>query len=167
MDPSRVLPVQFALSLIGYGIVYWTLLRPRLNALDARTALMILGAPQLFRHLGANLLVEGVVSPEMPAAFAQKTAAGDVLTVVLAMIGMLALYNRWRFAIAATWLFNVVGCADLLLNVVRAAQMNVAPALHAQWYVPAFIVPLMLTAHLASFWTLIARSKELRVPAVS
>ncbi len=161
MDPARLLPIQFALSLIGYGFVYWMLLRPQLNRLEARTALMILGAPQLFRHLGANLLVEGVVSPDMPASFAQKTAAGDLLTVALAIVGMLALYNRWRFAIAATWLFNLVGCADLILNVIRAAQMGVAPELHAQWYVPAFAVPLMLTMHVVSFATLGKRGREL------
>lgn len=162
MDPARLLPIQFALSLVGYAFIYWMLLRPHLNRLEARTALMILGAPQLFRHLGANLLVEGVVSADMPASFAQKTAAGDLLTVALAIIGMLALYNRWRFAAAATWLFNVVGCADMFINFARAARMNVAPELHAQWYVVAFGVPLMLTAHIVSFVTLARRQGELR-----
>ena len=51
MDPARLLAIQFALSLLGYAIIYRILVRPHLNRLDGRTVLMILGAPQLFRHL--------------------------------------------------------------------------------------------------------------------
>lgn len=161
MDPARLLPIQFALSLTGYAIVYLTLLRPWLDRQDAHRAVMILGAPQLFRHLGANLLVAGLVSPAMPESFAWKTAVGDTLTVVLATIGIVALHRRWAFAVWTAWLFNIVGCADLLINVTRAARTGIAAELHAAWYVPAFIVPGMLAAHVASFSVLWRRRGEL------
>ena len=159
MDPMRILPLQFLLSLLAYSLVYWWFVGPWLRSRPLSEALMILVLPHTFRHLGVNLLVPGLVDPGMPESFALKTALGDLLTVALAVCALFALRFRWNRCIAVVWIFNMVGCADLLLNLYRAVTLGVAPQLGAAWYVPAFVVPGMLVAHIALFEMLITRAR--------
>lgn len=151
MQAQQLLALQFVLSLAAYMLIAAWFAEPWLARQTARRALMILLVPQLFRHLGANLLAVGVAADSLPREFAIGTARGDLLTVGLAWLGLVSLRCRWRYGLAAVWLCNVVGCADLLFNLIRAARVGAAQHLAAAWYVPAFIVPCMLVSHALIF----------------
>lgn len=151
MESFQILAVQFALSLAAWTLIGGWLVTPWLERKPPREALMLLVLPHVFRHVGATLLVPGLVAPSMPAGFARATATGDLVTVGLAWISLVALRLRWEYAVGLVWVFNVVGTADLLVNLYRAVRLGVAPHLGGAWYAPAFIVPLMLVAHVLLF----------------
>lgn len=160
MTPSQILPLQFALSLLAYATLARWVVHPWLRTLPNNTALSILVFPHTFRFIGMTLLVPGVVGPDLPAAFARPVAIGDVITTGLAWLALLALRAGWRLALAAVWVFNLVGCGDLLLNLRRGIQLQVAAQLGAAWFVPAFIVPGMLVVHVLIFVLLVRGSDD-------
>jgi hypothetical protein len=161
---TQLLVLQFLLSLAAYAAIGGWFVWPWLRHRPQRTALSILLLPQLFRHVGVTLLVSEVVDPELSEAFARQTAIGDTLAVGLAWLALVSLRMGWSFAVAAVWLFNVVGLGDMLLNLVTAARSGVAGHLGAAWYGPAFIVPAMLVVHVLIFAVLVRGSDTLRHP---
>ena len=80
---------------------------PRLRTLERNRALPALVAPHMLRFIGLSLLVPGVVSPWLPAAFAVPTAYGDFVACVLAIIATVVLLKGAPWAIAAAWVFNL------------------------------------------------------------
>jgi hypothetical protein len=95
----------------------------------------------------------------MPDAFARQTAIGDTITVALAWVALVSLRMSWPFAMAAVWLFNIVGFTDMVLNLATAARFGAAEHLGAAWYGPAFVVPAMLVVHFLIFAVLLHREK--------
>ena len=151
MEAPQLLAFQFTLSLLAYTALGAWFVRPWLLTLPRATALSFLVFPQTFRFVGVTLLVPGVVDPGLPDAFARPTALGDTVTTFLAWLSLIALRAGWRLAIPAVWLFNLVGLADLLLNISRGVRLQVAAQLGAAWFGPAFIVPGMLVIHVLVF----------------
>ena len=100
-------------------------------------------------------LVPGVVYQPLPSEFALPAAYGDLVTGLLALLAMLALRSRWAVALPAVWLFNVVGSLDLL-NALR--HLDVAQNFGAAWYIPTFLVPLLLVTHYMIFARLLKRT---------
>src|ERR1700730_18317139 len=104
--------VSIAFSFIACGIVtarhIWTDLRLRDRA-EAFRPLLILHS---FRFIGLAFLVPGVVSPDLPPAFAHSAAYGDIIAAALALLSLLSLPRGAGFVIA--WTFNLWGSADLL-----------------------------------------------------
>src|SRR5438046_6939583 len=103
--------VSIAFSLVAWGIVtaryIWPELRPRERA-EALRPLLILHS---FRFIGLAMLVPGVVSPDLPLAFAQPAAYGDIIAAILALISLLLMPGAAGVAVAC--LFNIWGLADL------------------------------------------------------
>lgn len=157
MDATRLLPLQFLLSLTAWAILGAWLVAPWLSRKPREQAMMILVLPQAFRHIGATLLVPGMTSPSLPAAFSSPVVAGDLTTVALALLTLGALRLRPTLAPGAAWALSVFGLADLLLNLLRGMRMGVAPLLGPAWVVPAFIVPGMLVAHVLLMALLLGR----------
>jgi hypothetical protein len=156
---TDLLVLQFLLSLAAYAAIGGWFAWPWLSARSPRSALSILLIPQLFRHVGVTLLVPEVVDPGMPETFARQTAIGDTITVALAWGALVSLRMSWPFAIAAVWLFNIVGLTDMLLNLAAAARLGAAEYLGAAWYGPAFVVPAMLVVHVLIFAVLLRGKK--------
>ena len=77
----------------------WPALRERSRA-DALQPILLLHG---FRFIGLAFLVPGVVSPELPAAFAEPAGYGDLVAAVLALVALAAL--RTPFGIALAWVF--------------------------------------------------------------
>jgi hypothetical protein len=104
--------VSIVFSFIAYGIVtaryIWSELRLRERA-EALRPLLILHS---FRFIGLAVLVPGVVSPDLPPAFAQSSAYGDIVAAKLALLSLLLLPRAAGAAVA--WLFSLGGSADLL-----------------------------------------------------
>ena len=93
MSPALVFGISIAFSLIAWGIVarhLWPDLR-RLPRADALRPLLLLHA---FRFVGLSFLVPGVVSLDLPAAWARPAAYGDLTAAVLALLALMALKSR-------------------------------------------------------------------------
>src|SRR5690242_14591224 len=111
--PSPVLfGISVAFGLAVWGAVAWNYIWPALRERPSPANLKPILLLHAFRFLGLAFVVPGVVSPELPAAFAQPVAYGDLISAILALAALATLGNR--IGTAATWLFNVFGAADLL-----------------------------------------------------
>jgi hypothetical protein len=138
--------LSIALALVAWGVFsalyVWPQLRDRPRA-DALRPLLLLHA---FRFIGLSFLVTGVVSPDLPARFAQSAAYGDLVAVLLAWLALATL--RLRAGIVFVWIFNLWGTFDLLDAFFQAAASNLSPGqLGATFFIPTFAVPLMLITH--------------------
>ena len=155
MDAQAIFGLQFLLSLVVWGLIAKWLLSPWLKTQSLHRALFWLILPHAFRHVGMVFLVPEVVAQPLPEAFAIPAAYGDLLTGVLAILALIALRSGWVGALAAVWVFNIVGTVDLF-NALR--HPGVAPDFGAAWYIPTFLVPLLLVTHFMVFARLLQRS---------
>jgi hypothetical protein len=150
--------VSIAFSLIAWGIVtaryIWPELRLRQRA-DALRPLLIFHS---FRFIGLAFLVPGVVSPDLPSAFARSAAYGDLVAAILALLALISLPSATGVAI--TWLFNLWGTADLFNAFYQANHAGLmAGQLGATYFIPTFIVPLLLITHGLGFRILLQHQK--------
>jgi hypothetical protein len=149
--------VSIAFSLIAWGIVAvrsWPELRLRQRA-DALRPVLILHS---FRFIGLAFLVPGVVSPDLPSAFARSAAYGDLVAAILALITLILLPSASGIVMA--WIFNLWGTADLFNAFYQANHAGlIAGQLGATYFIPTFIVPLLLITHGLGFRILLQHQK--------
>ncbi len=143
-EKPLVFLTQFILSVAVFGLIARPMARPWLDTLDVRTVMMILLLPHAFRHIGLSFLVPGLVTDDIPAFFAVTAGYGDLMSALLAMGALLALRRRSAIAVPLIWVFSVVGIVDLV-NALRQAEAVMH--FQASWYIPTFIVPLLLVTH--------------------
>jgi hypothetical protein len=148
--------LQFTLSLIAWAVIATTVLMPWLRTKPPSEVLMWLVLPHTFRHIGMVFFVPGVVANPLPDVFANAAAYGDLLAGVLALVAILGLRTGWSGAIAVVWIFNVVGTVDLI-NALR--QPEAIPGFGAAWFIPTFLVPLLLVTHFLIFKKLLTRRR--------
>ena len=148
MSTQAIFGLQFILSLLVVALLARWLLAPWLANQSQREALFWLTLPHAFRHIGMVFLLPGIVVGQLPENFAMAAAYGDLLVGVLALLALVVLRSGWKGAMAAVWVFNVVGTVDLL-NALR--HVDVAPNLGAAWYIPTLFVPLLLVTHFMIF----------------
>lgn len=150
MPPHVAFRISVPFGLIAWGTVAVLYIWPALSGLtvsDAVRPLLILHA---FRYVGLAFLIPGVVSPELPAAFARPAALGDVVAAFLALLALLGLGNV--VGTVLTWMFNIWGSADLIFafyngaRLVRAGKLR-ATHFGAAYFIPTFYVPLLLITH--------------------
>ena len=151
--------VSIAFSLIAWGSVtaryIWPKLRPRQQAEALRPLLSL----HSFRFMGLAFLVPGVVSPDLPTAFARSAAYGDIIAAILALLALLTL--RSRAGVTVAWVFNLWGSADLLNAFYQANASGMsAGQLGAAYFIPTFVVPLLLITHGLGFRILLRRQSK-------
>jgi hypothetical protein len=151
--------LSIAFSLIAWGIVaaryFWPELRVRQRA-EALRPLLIFHS---FRFVGLAFLVPGVVSPDLPSSFAHAAAYGDLIAAILALMSLMSLPSAAGIAIA--WIFNVWGTADLFNAFYQANHAGLmAGQLGATYFIPTFIVPLLLITHGLGFRVLLQHQSE-------
>jgi hypothetical protein len=111
-----------------------------------------------FRFIGLSFLVPGVVSPQLPAAFAVPAAYGDFVAGLLAIVATIALSKRATWAVVVVWLFNIWGAADLIFAFVQGTRVQLDPgALGAAFFIVTAIVPPLFVTHALIFRVLIFR----------
>ena len=99
-----------------------------------------------FRFIGLAFLVPGVVAPDLPPAFAHSAAYGDIIAAVLALLALISLPSASGVVIA--WIFSLWGTADLFNAFYQANHAGLmAGQLGATYFIPTFIVPLLLITH--------------------
>ena len=152
MEPQTIFGLQFVLSIVVIALLARWLLTPWLATKTQNEALFWLAVPHAFRHIGMVFLVPGIVYQPLPQGFAIPAAYGDLLTGILALLALVLLRGNRPGAIAMVWIFNIVGTVDLL-NALR--HVDVAPLFGAAWYIPTFLVPLLLVTHYMMFVRLV------------
>jgi hypothetical protein len=109
-----------------------------------------------FRFIGLAFVVPGVVSPDLPSAFAHAAAYGDIIAATLAMFSLLLLSSG--AGVVAAWMFNIWGAADIFNAFYQANHAGLlAGQLGAAFFLPTLIVPLLLITHGLSFRILLQR----------
>jgi len=142
--------------LLCFGAYVW----PRLRVMDRVDAHRAIATLHSFRFFGLVFILPGVVSPELPASFANFAAWGDFATGVLAMLALLTVRIRplfWLFVVS----FNLAGAVDIIVDYYDAIQAGLAA--HAEWLastyaIPIIYVPLLMITHITAFY-LLARSR--------
>ena len=154
---------------VAFGFVAWAVVTvvyiwPKLqirSCIDALRPLLVLHA---FRFIGLSFLVPGVVSPNLPLAFARDAAYGDIVAAILALAALATL--RSGVGIALVWAFNLWGSFDLLNAFYQANAAGLLPGqLGAAYFIPTAIVPLLLITHGLMFRVLLQSQRGRAVAA--
>ena len=157
--PQLCFFVSIAFSLIAWGIVAMRYIWPRLRALPKAEALQPLLILHSFRFIGLAFLVPGVVSPDLPSAFAHSAAYGDISAATLALVSLLSLPRGAGIVLA--WVSNIWGAADLLNAFYQANHARLLPGqLGATYFIPTVLVPLLLITHGLAFRILLQYGNE-------
>jgi len=157
MESLQIFGVQFILSIIVVALIAKWYVAPWLGEKTLQMALGILILPHAFRHIGLTFLTPAVVSDAMPASFAASAGYGDLTSGVLAILAMIALRRNWGAALFMVWVFNIIGTVDLL-NALRQAEA--VPHFGAMWFIPTFLVPVLLVTHVMVFARLLKKGEE-------
>jgi hypothetical protein len=149
---------MFGLAVWGAvaGLYIWPALRGRPGPESLKPILLL----HAFRFLGLAFLLPGVVSPELPAAFAQPVAYGDFIIAILALLALASLGTRAGTMV--TWAFNTVGTADLFFAFYQGGRTSLPDnpgLLGAGYFILAAYVPLLFITHGLAFRILL-RTKD-------
>ena len=144
MNTLTIFGTQFVLSVIVITLIARWFVTPWLTQKPLHLALTVLVLPHTFRHIGLSFLVPGLVADHTPSSFASAAAYGDFTSGLLAILALVALRGRWRLALPLVWVFNIVGTVDLV-NALRQAEA--VPYFLSTWYIPTFLVPVLLVTH--------------------
>ena len=170
MLPQLSFFVSIAFAFIAWSIVTVRYIWPELRLRQRAEALRPLLILHSFRFIGLSFLVPGVVSPDLPSAFAHSAAYGDIIAATLALLSLLSPPRGAGIVLA--WIFNLWGTADLLNAFYQANAAGLVPGqLGAAYFIPTLIVPLLLITHGLAFRILLqhqqgeAAMRESRHPA--
>jgi hypothetical protein len=146
--------LSIAFSFIAWGVVaaryIWPELRLRQRAEALRPLLML----HSFRFVGLAVLVPGVVSPDLPSAFAHS-----MIAAILALLSLLLLPSA--AGVAVVWVFSLWGSADLLNAFYQGNHAGLlAGQLGAAYFLPTLVVPLLLITHGLAFRILLQHQPE-------
>src|SRR4029077_6289286 len=103
--------VSIAFSFIAWSVVAARYIWPELHLQRRATALRPLLILHSFRFIGLAFLVPGVVSPDLPSAFARSAAYGVLVATICALLELISLSSASGVFIA--WIFSIWGSADL------------------------------------------------------
>ncbi|MBV8570829.1 MAG: hypothetical protein JO319_09460 [Acidobacteriaceae bacterium] len=159
--------ISIAFSFIAWGMVAARYIWPELRLRPRSEALRPLLMLHSFRFIGLAFLVPGVVSPALPAAFANSAAYGDIIAAMLALLALITLPSTaglTAVSVVISWIFGLWGSADLFNAFYQANRIGLTPGqLGATYFIPTFIVPLLLITHGLAFRILLEHQN---VPAV-
>ena len=148
--------ISVILSFISWGIIAKRYIWPALRRVSRTEALRPLLLLHTFRFVGLAFLIPGVVSPDLPIAFARPAAYGDLTTSIFALLAVATLGSS--LGIILVWAFNILGSADLLYAFYEGNRvaLDSAPGLQgAAYFIPTVLVPLLLTTHVLVFLLLL------------
>ena len=159
MLPQLCFFVSIAFGFIAWGIVAKRYIWPKLRHRPQGEALRPLLILHSFRFIGLAFLVPGVVSADLPSAFAHSAAYGDIVAAILALLALASLPRGAGVVIA--WIFNLWGSADLLNAFYLANDAGLVPGqLGVTYFIPTLVVPLLLITHGLAFRILLQHQPE-------
>ena len=149
-------PVLFLISVLfglaAWGAVVQHYIWPALRNLRGPGNLRPILLLHAFWFLGLAFVVPGVVSRELPAAFAQPVAYGDLITATLALLALATLGTPTGTVLA--WVFNIFGTADLFFAFYLGNRISLPDSqglLGAGYFILTAFVPLLLITHGLAF----------------
>ena len=162
-DNERLFLVCVFASFLSLTLIARWYVVPPLRGAPRASALLPLLLVNTFRTVGLTFLIPQVTGAPLPYDLAAPAAFGDLTAAALAFLSVFALRLRWPFALVLVWVFNIEGSADLLFAYYQGRALGwfsyqVGPV----WYIPTFIVPLLLVIHVLIFWLLLRPSPAVR-----
>ena len=154
MPIELMLPVSMAMGLLAWALIIGRYVHPLALRYSFSRVVEPLLFLHCFRYIGLMFLIPGVTSEPLDSRFAVPAAYGNLLAAVLAFVAIAALRWRLSWAVAAVALFNVVGLADLINAVGRGLAFSEDGDLGATYWIPATIVPLLVSTHVYMFYLL-------------
>jgi hypothetical protein len=163
MTPQAIFGISVLLGLVVWGLIGAHTSGPALRGKPRAEAFRPLLLLHAFRFVGLAFLVPGVVSPDLPDAFARPAAYGRSCDLPAR-----ARRGRNLGETAGTiivWLFNIVGTVDLLNAYYQGNRLGVriAPGLQgAAYFIPTVLVPLLLVTQ-ALVFRILLRPESLEI----
>ncbi len=148
-------PVNLFLSTLAFMLIAQWYIIPVLDHITREEALQPLLLLHSFRHIGLMFLAQGAVKSELPTAFAQPAALGDLTASLLAFLALALIRLRWTPAILIVWLFNIEGTLDLFNAVIQGIIHQAWDGMGATFWIPSIIVPALLVTHYIVFLILV------------
>lgn len=150
--------MSYAVAFLVFAFIAKWYLWPAIKDRPPRLALTPLLLYASFRVNGLMFLMPGLVSRELPRAFAVPTAYGDLTAAVLALLAIFFLRIENALAVPMAWLFNVVGLLDLVYANISTFRDHVDPTyLGVSYYLAVLNVPAMVVVHVMIFAYLLRR----------
>ena len=114
MDNFTIINIQALIGTVALllGFRYW--IQPRISQLALHDALLPFVFLNAFRYLGLTFMAKEQFYGGFPEEFLTTVGLLDLTTALLAIVSVVALKTRWRFAIPLVWIFNLVGFGDLI-----------------------------------------------------
>ena len=151
--------IQFTLALAAYALIAWWYVAPRLSGLPREVALVPLLWVHAFRIVGGTILAPGAADAAVPAEFRTMIGLGDLTTALLALVALVALRYRTRWAIALVWVVLVVGMLDTVNAIIQSMRFSVFTyPLGVNWLIVTMYVPALLVSSVLIFIQLRRRS---------
>jgi hypothetical protein len=143
---------SYAAAFLVFGLIGKWYVWPAIKDRVPEVALTPLLLYACLRVNGLMFLMPGLVSPNLPRAFAVPTAYGDVTAAALALLAVACLRSGSTLAAPMVSLFNVVGFLDLVYANISTFKDNVDPVqLGVSYYLAVLNVPAMLVVHVIIF----------------
>ena len=165
MEPSSNQLYYFisdAVAFLVFGCIANWYLWPAIKDRAPKAALTPLLLYACLRVNGLMFLMPGLVSRELPRAFAVPTAYGDLAAAILALLALWPIRTENNLALPMVWLFNVVGLLDLAYANISTFKDHVDPTyLGVSYYLAAINVPAMVVVHALIFVYLLRRKSWL------
>jgi len=156
MPPQALFGVSVVFSFVAWAITVRRYVWPQLRQSSKVDALRAILTLHTFRFVGLAFLIPGVVSPDLPADFAQPAAYGDLATAILALLAIAALPGK--VGMFFVWAFNILGTIDLLNAFYQGNRTGLDAGLQgAAYFIPTVLVPLLLITHGLVFRLLLRR----------
>jgi hypothetical protein len=152
VEPIVLFGIQFTFFLAAYALIAFWYVAPRLSSLPRELALVPLVWVHTFRMVGGTILAPGAVDTTVPMEFRTMIGYGDMVTGVLAVVALIALRVRFRYAIALVWLFLAVGLLDTVNAIIQSMRFSVfTHGLGFNWVIVTIYVPALLVSSVLIF----------------
>jgi membrane-associated HD superfamily phosphohydrolase len=150
--------ISYAVAFLVFALIARWYVWPAIRDRAPQVALTPLLLYACLRINGLMFLMTGLVSPDLPSAFAVPTAYGDVTAAVLALLAIACLRTASPLAMPMVWLFNVAGFLDLVYANISQFRDSVDPVqLGVSYYLAVINVPAMVVVHVMIFVYLLRR----------
>jgi len=151
--------ISYAVAFLVFGLIANWYIWPSIKDRPLKSALPPFLLYACLRVNGLMFLMPGLVSPELPRAFAVPTAYGDLTAVTLALLALGCVRYENAAAVPMLWLFNVAGLLDLIYANLSTFKDEVDPVyLGVSYYLVVLNVPAMVVVHVLIFAYLLKRT---------